>query len=108
MGLEPMDELERELRQALKPMPAPPGLKRKVMQRRSAPRHRPRIVLWRRLAAAATLAVVLAAALIWHNVEQRRKGEEARRQVMIALRVTSHALNQVEAQLAANSRAPQE
>jgi hypothetical protein len=40
----------------------------------------------------------------WHlqKVEERRKGEDARRQVMIALRITGHALDQVSAHLAAH------
>ena len=39
--LEPMDELERELRQALERQPAPPSLKRKVIERRVSARTAP-------------------------------------------------------------------
>ena len=54
MELEPMDEFERELQQALERRPAPPGLKRKVMEARSrirTQRIRSQTVIWQRLAA---------------------------------------------------------
>jgi predicted type IV restriction endonuclease len=41
-------------------------------------------------------------------VEERRKGEAAREQVLTALRITGHALDQINTQLAAHSRAPHE
>ena len=111
MGPEPMDELERELRQALERRPAPPGLKRRIMERRRRERdegaHR-RFVFWQRMAAAATLAAVLAGVFVWRDAAERRKGEEARQQVLTALRITGRALNQMEAQLAASGRDTQE
>lgn len=107
MGHEPMNELEVELRKALERRPAPPSLKYKVMTRRDArraERRHSRLVWWRRLAVAATLAGVLAGVLVWRNAEQQRKGEEARREVMIALRITNRALNQMAAQLEARNQ----
>jgi hypothetical protein len=38
------------------------------------------------------------------RAEDRRRGEEARRQVMTALRVTQRALNEMNLRLAAHSR----
>lgn len=111
MGPESMDELERELRQALERRPAPPSLKRKVMERRQRERSaqaRRRVVFWQRLAGAMTLAAALAGVLVWHNTEERRKGEEARQQVLTALRITSRALNRMEAQLAEHGQNAQE
>ena len=111
MGPEEMDALERELGQALERRSAPPSLKRRVMERRRSERsqraHR-RVVFWQRLAAAATLAVVLAGVLVWRNAAERRRGEVAREQVLMALRITSRALNQMETQLAASGRNAQE
>lgn len=101
-----MDDLECELRQTLQRRPAPPGLKRRLLERRQqehAQRLRRRVVLWERLAASVLLAVALAGAVVWHNAEQRRKGEEAREQVLTALRITSRALQQMNAQLAARN-----
>ena len=112
MKVEPIDEFEQELRQAFERRPAPPGLKRKLMERRSAQAPRHISVIWQRLAASivllAALAGGLAGGLEWRNREEQRKDEAARQQVMKALRITAHALNQMNAQLAAHSRAAQE
>jgi hypothetical protein len=101
---ESMEEFEQELRQALERRPAPPGLKRRLMEKRRAARPRP--LPWQRLAASLALAAVLggAATWAWHDREERRKGEAARAQVLTALRITGHALNQMNSQLAARGR----
>jgi hypothetical protein len=104
---EPEDEFEQELRQAMERRPAPPSLKRKVMDQRSrrqTQRLWSRALLWQRLAAGLALAAISAGGVIWRNYESRREGEVAREQVMTALRITSHALNQVNTQLAATHR----
>jgi predicted type IV restriction endonuclease len=48
--------------------------------------------------------MVLAAAMgggwMWHVQEERRKGEEAREQVLTALRITNQALDTVQMRLA--------
>ncbi|MGD0729906.1 MAG: hypothetical protein ABR956_01495 [Terracidiphilus sp.] len=99
-----MDEFEREMRHALERRPAPPGLKRRLMKRRGAQRtHRPS-GLWRRLAACLALVSVAAGGALWRNAEQRRKGEAARQQVMTALRITGHALGEMNKQMAAHGR----
>jgi len=109
-----MQEFERELREALKRCPAPSGLKRKLMERR----HRPGqwlafpLFAWRGLAASlvsVSLCILAALALYgdyeWRQVEQRREAEIASQQVMAALRITGHALNHMNRQLAAHRRA---
>jgi hypothetical protein len=86
-------------------------LKRKLMERRRRERMqriRGRAVIWQRLAASVALAAVLGGGLAWRNREQQRKGEAAREQVMTALRITGHALEQVSAGLAAHDRAGEE
>ena len=107
MELEPKDDLERELEQSLVQnlvrLPAPPGLKRKIMARkqaRDAERKHHRVVLWQRLAASVLVCAAAGGAVTWHNVQERRKGEEARQQVMVALRIAGRALDQMNAQLA--------
>ena len=111
MEIEPNDDFERELRQAFERRPAPPGLKRKVMDRRSrqrTQRTRNRTILWQRLAASVVLAGVLCGGLAWHEREEKRKGEAARQEVLTALRITGRALNEMKTQLAAKRRGDQE
>ena len=106
---EPFDEFEIELKQALERRPAPPGLKRRLLVQRAA-RTRQRearssLVLWQRLAASVVLVAALAGGLGWRrHEEEQRKGEQARQQVLTALRITSHALDHAQAQLAAHDR----
>lgn len=102
-----MDDFERELQQAMERRPAPPSLKKKILDRRTRQRTERlhgRMLMWQRLAASVVLAAMLGGALMWRNAEQRRKGEEARQQVLTALRITTHALKQMNQQLADHDR----
>ncbi len=102
-----MDDFEQELREATLRLPAPPSLKRKILARRkqqNTQRVHARLVMWQRLAASIVLAAVAGGAYLWHNAEERRKGEEARQQVLTALRITSHALQKMNQQLADRNR----
>jgi hypothetical protein len=103
-----MDEFEQEMRQAFERRPAPPGLKRKLMEKRRAPRQQFSFFTWQRLAASLVLTAILAGGFQWHNVQERRKEEAAREQVMTALRITSHALNHMNARLVARRRDAQD
>lgn len=103
-----MDDFEKQLQQAFVRRPAPPGFKGRLMQQRQRLRAqslRHRVVLWQRLAACLLVAILFGSGLAWRQVDQRRKGEEARRQVLTALRITNRALNQMSARLAARDRA---
>lgn len=106
MEPEAMNGFERELKQSLERMPAPPGMKHRLMGRRQAQyaMRRRRVMWWQRCAVAAALLCMLAGAWMWRRSEQRREGEEARRQVVLALRITSRALNQMQSQLAAHNQ----
>ena len=113
--LAPMDDFERELREAMQRRPSPSGLKSAVLVRRSQERavrqrqwraiwHGPRIwpgsTIWfDRLAASLVLAAVVGAAVFWRNAEERRRGDEAKQQVFTALRITNHALAEMNVQL---------
>jgi hypothetical protein len=102
-----MDDFEKELSESLTRRPAPPGLKGRILAeraRRAAAEHDGRHVMWMRLAASMALAAVLAggAGWQWQRVEERRRGEEARQQVMTALGITAKALDKVQKQLQAN------
>lgn len=99
-----MDDFESELREAFERRPAPPALKRRLMEQRRRQRQQRHAFAWQRLAASFALAAVLGGAFAWHRAEERRKGEEARQQVLTALRITSHALNEMNERLAAHDR----
>jgi hypothetical protein len=106
-----MDDFERELKQALERRPAPPSLKRRLMQKRSSlamQRMHSRVVWWERIAASIVLAGAIGGAVAWHHTEEVRKGEAARDQVLTALRITNHALNEVNMRLTQRSRSEKE
>jgi hypothetical protein len=103
VGFEPMDDFERELQQGMLRLPAPPGLKRKIIARKrtlDAERTHRHVVFWQRLAASVLLCGAVGGGITWHSVQERRKGEAARHQVMVALRIAGRALNQMNEQLA--------
>jgi hypothetical protein len=108
-----MEDFERELSDALVRRPAPPSLKQGLMKRRrrSTPRPSSFFFAWKGLAAsmAAVSLCILAALAVYGGIarrqaEERRQGEAARQQVLTALRITGHALNQMNTQLAAHGR----
>jgi hypothetical protein len=112
-----MDEFEEEVRQAFERRPAPPGLKRKLMERRRrvAQRHSFPLFAWRGLAASivSVSLCILGALVVYSNYQQReaekqREGEAARQQVLTALKITNHALEHMNAQLAARGRGAQQ
>jgi hypothetical protein len=105
-----MDEFELELKQALERRPAPPGFKSRVMAQRNLRRMENRhsnSVVWLRLAASLVIVALLAVGVDWRlrRAEEQRKGEMARQQVFTALRITGHALDHVQARLAAHDHA---
>jgi len=103
------ENFEGKLREAFLRRPAPPGLKQRILNqrdRRFTERLHRNVVLWQRLAACFVLAAALGGGLTWRHIDQQRKGEAARDQVVTALRITNHALDEIQARLAA--RADQE
>ncbi|HUB31181.1 MAG TPA: hypothetical protein VL967_15855 [Terracidiphilus sp.] len=105
------DEFEIKLREAFLRRPAPPGLRQRILDardRRRLEQHRSRVLLWQRLAACLVVAVALGSFFTWRHVEEERRGEAARREVLTALRITNHALEQIHARLAARDRAGHE
>ena len=110
MDFEPMDDFEQELKQALERRPAPPSLKRRIFKQRDALRAQKlqrHSMIWQRLAAAFVLAALIGGVYTWRQSVERRKGEQARQQVMTALRITNHALNEMSERLAAHHREDQ-
>lgn len=106
-GSEQDREFEQELRQAMVRRPAPPGLKRRILQRRSArrtERHHTTMIWWQRVAASLVAGAVLAGGFGWRQMEERRKGEEAKQQLMTALRITNQVLNNMNRKLVEHDR----
>jgi hypothetical protein len=102
-----MDEFEKELSEAMTRRPAPPGLKGRILAERAqrvAAERNGRSVMWMRLAASVAIAAMLSGAGVWQwrRVEEHRRGEEARQQVMTALGVTARALDKVQKHLESN------
>jgi hypothetical protein len=100
-------EFERELKQAMERRPAPPSLKRRILQQRNMRRTeqvQSHTMWWQRLAASVLLAGVIAGGYSWRRAEEKRKGEEAKQQVLTALRITNRALSDMNRRLAARNR----
>lgn len=100
-----MSEFERQVGEALVRRPAPPGLKRRILTeraRRAEIARHSHSRLWMRLAASILLVGILAGVGLWQyrREEERRKGEEVRRQVILALGITARALDHVQERLA--------
>ena len=106
-GSEEDREFERELKQAMVRRPAPPGLKRRILQTRSArrtARHHTTMIWWQRVAASLVAGAVLAGGFGWRQMEERRKGEEAKQQLITALRITNQVLNNMNRKLAEHDK----
>ena len=110
------DRLEDALRDALRRQDPPEGFAERVLARLGTPEPAPpgfwqRLGAWFRLpvlrvATAGALSVVLAAGVLYQHARQAR-AEAARRQVMVALRITSETLEAVREQVRNSSPAQQ-
>jgi hypothetical protein len=95
-------EFERKLRMALQRREAPLGMKARVLAQSRARRRRfAEGGGWmvQRIAATAVLAAIASGIVAYRQMEvralERQKGEEAKAQVMLALRITGRALDRV-------------
>jgi hypothetical protein len=97
-----MNRLEEELKKAFERVPPPAGFAERVLARaaneerkekaRSRSWFEPAGWTGLRWAASFALCAVLATSGILYHREQQRKGEEAKEQLMLALRITSRKL----------------
>jgi len=99
--------IDEELRQALARKSPPPGFTGRVMaaietaeSRTPARSH----AHWRQWAVAATLLIAIGGGATARYIEQRREGERAREQVLLALRITSAKLHDAREHVRAISR----
>jgi hypothetical protein len=109
-----MKELDDELRAALRRQDPPAGFANRVLQRASGPARHARAVrpdpvsttAWRtfmRWAAAAAVVAALAGGMqyrtVLHEREERARGEAAKEQVLVALRIAGGKLHVVQARI---------
>ena len=78
--------LDNDLEQAMRRQPAPEGFAERVMARLNEPRRESHPARWRAVAATLLLGTILGS---WgvHQTIERRRGERARQQVLLALRI---------------------
>ncbi len=97
-------DIERELRSALRRRSPSPDFRQRVIQQSLLPRASGReggrrpdegAFRWRAVAAAGLLMAVLGG---WaaHTIVQRREGERARQELLLALRITSAKLQEAQ------------
>jgi len=103
-------EFERKLRIAMQRREAPLGMKQRVLARARERRQAQHGRWWmvQRIAASALLATIFGGIAVYKQVQERalerKRGEEARDQVMTALRITHKTLDHVNERLADNSK----
>ena len=116
-----MNRLEQELKKAMQRVEPPAGFAERVLARAASEKEKKKRrsffgfgfgFEWLgasnlRWAAASALCVVLATSGILYHREQHRKGEEAKEQLMLALRITSSKL-QIATDSIRDISAPQE
>ena len=101
------DAFEKDLREQLRTREAPGGFADRVMTRVAAKPARRRwpgfgMPVWR-WAVAALLVAGMVLGSVEHDREQRREGERAREQVLLALRITGATLRDVQEKVDAES-----
>lgn len=98
--------IENDLSEALARKSPPPGFTARVMsaieQESRAPRRPARA--WWQWTAAAALLMAIGGGTAAHYIEQRREGERAREQVLLALRITGAKLRDTREHVRAISR----
>lgn len=89
--------LETDLRRALRRESPPAGFASRVLERIEKPRPRR---WWRAVAASLTLTAILGG---WaaHQIHQRREGERAKEQVLLALRIAGEKVRYAQSEVRA-------
>ena len=102
-----LQEFEQKLRMAMQRREVPLGLKSRVLAQARERREEQhgRLWIWQRVAATLVVAAALGGVAEYRHIEQQRaieekRGEEARQQVLTALRITNKTLNRVSDRLA--------
>ena len=100
-------EFEQRLHRVMQRREAPIGLKQRVLARARERRQAQRGRRWmlQRVAASVVLAAACGGFALYHqHEEEQRKGEEARQQVLTAMRITNRTLDRVSTRLASDGQ----
>jgi len=96
-----LQEFERKLRTAMSRRAAPLGLKTRVLAQAHERRQGQRRRWWmiERIAATVLLAAAVGGFVEYRHLEEVRKGEAAKEQVLTALRITGRTMGRVQERL---------
>ena len=96
-----LPEFERKLRVAMARREAPLGLKTRVLAQARERRQGQRRLWWmiERIAATVVLAAAVGGFVEYRHIEEVRKGEAAKEQVLTALRITGRTMSRVQEKL---------
>ena len=94
-----MNQIERDLREALRRREPPPGFADKVLARTKQPEPRRHSWLW--LAAAALVLLMIGGVGIVQEQRRQTEGKRAKEELMVGLRITGSKLRDVQERLLA-------
>ena len=94
-----MNQLERDLHEALRRREPPPGLEERILAR--AQKSEARRPSWTWLAVAAMLLLMVGGIGIVQEQRRRAEGERAKEQLMVAMRITGSKLRDVRERIVA-------
>jgi hypothetical protein len=94
-----MNQIERDLREALRRREAPPGFAERVLAKTQLPEARRHSWVW--LAAAALVLLMIGGIGIVQEQRRQAEGERAKEELMVGLRITGSKLRDVQERLAA-------
>jgi hypothetical protein len=93
-----MSQFERDLRESLRRRDPPGDFAAKVFARTREPESRS-IFSWRWLAVAALLVLTIGGTMFIREQQRQAESEQAKEQLMVALRITGSKLTEVQARL---------
>src|SRR5215510_13595921 len=97
-----MNQIERDLREALRRREAPPGFAERVLAKTQQPEPRGHSWVW--LAAAALVLLMIGGIGVVQEQRRQAEGERAKEELMVGLRITGSKLRDVQERLATIQR----
>jgi hypothetical protein len=94
-----MNQIERDLREALRRREAPPGFGERVLAKTQQPQPRGHSWVW--LAAAALVLLMIGGFGVVQEQRRQAEGERAKKELMVGLQITGSKLRDVQERLRA-------